>query len=249
MPKIYHHARRGLGRGAPQPPGICHSKYDVELGGAICQRIAAGEAMRTICDRNLAMPTSKTVRNWARAHPDFALMLQHARETACAAAQARNIAAEAARRAAALAARRYPRLAGRASGYSPDLAERIIVRLLDGEPLTAICRDPAMPFTTTVYKWLRREPEFRRNYRCAREAAADVLVTIARETSPWLGDERASLRLLERRTRAAETRAAALSAQHYGPSRPLGPLQVVLKQPDGSERVIYDGTGLADGTA
>ena len=52
------------------------SSYTDELADAICQRVAAGESMRTICADD-GMPSRQTVLNWLEAHPAF--LAKHAR--------------------------------------------------------------------------------------------------------------------------------------------------------------------------
>ena len=123
------HSKRTL---APQKaPGLYHPTYDPELGAAICRRVAAGESIRSIC-ADPAMPTGKTVWNWARAHEDFALMKAHAVSVA----RAASLAAQAERDAAKAAARQAPgrRRAWNAArdGYSPALEDAICVRLMMG---------------------------------------------------------------------------------------------------------------------
>src|SRR3954469_20408045 len=105
---------------APQrPPGIYASTYDPELGAAICRRVAAGESLRSIC-ADPAMPTGKTVWNWARAHEDFRLMKAHALSVA----RARSLAAQRARDAERFAkmetGRRIPWNAG-LDGYDEEI--------------------------------------------------------------------------------------------------------------------------------
>ncbi|WP_363201534.1 hypothetical protein [Phenylobacterium sp.] len=41
----------------PHPRGIYASKYDPELAARICERLAAGESLRSICRADKAMPT------------------------------------------------------------------------------------------------------------------------------------------------------------------------------------------------
>src|SRR5258708_3873989 len=66
LPRRRSGPRRTL---APQSaPGIYASTYTPERGAAICRRLAAGESLRAICRADPAMPTEKTVWNWARAH-------------------------------------------------------------------------------------------------------------------------------------------------------------------------------------
>ena len=76
---------------------------------------------------------------------------------------------------------------GRPTVYSDKLAELICDRLAEGESLRAICRDEAMPSTTTVKRWLRKDEEFRAQYVRAREDQAehylDEIIEIADDDS------------------------------------------------------------------
>ncbi len=64
------------------------SEYTAEIAAVICDRIAKGEAVRTIClDEDL--PCEKTVYNWLNANEDFVQNYTRARE-----AQADHYAAE-----------------------------------------------------------------------------------------------------------------------------------------------------------
>lgn len=62
--------------------------------------------------------------------------------------------------------------------FSQEIADKICVRLADGESLRSICIDEGMPTKTTVFRWLLddRYTEFRDQYARAREAQADSLV-------------------------------------------------------------------------
>lgn len=55
------------------------SLYTLELGEEICQRIAEGESLRTICAED-AYPDRVTVLRWLNQHPDFATIYAQARE-------------------------------------------------------------------------------------------------------------------------------------------------------------------------
>ena len=59
--------------------------------------------------------------------------------------------------------------------YDPETGDAICERLIEGESLRSICRDPAMPATSTVCKWLANTPAFAEQYTRAREAQADTL--------------------------------------------------------------------------
>lgn len=54
------------------------------------------------------------------------------------------------------------------------MADTICGRLAEGETLRGICRDDAMPDQTTVFRWLRTDEDFRKQYALAREAQADA---------------------------------------------------------------------------
>jgi len=75
----------------------------------------------------------------------------------------------------------------RPSSYTPDLGNIICGRLAGGESLRSICRDPAMPVTSTVLLWVvdGKHEEFSEQYRLAREAAgyahADRLIDIVEQ--------------------------------------------------------------------
>lgn len=55
---------------------------------------------------------------------------------------------------------------GRQTDFTPELADEICDRLMDGESLIRICRDENMPHRRTVIRWMEKDPEFAT--RCAR---------------------------------------------------------------------------------
>jgi hypothetical protein len=82
---------------------------------------------------------------------------------------------------------------GRPSTYSVEIADVIFERMIEGETLTEICSDKAMPGRRTVFQWLEKHPEFARKYAIARWSQIDWLlgetVDIA-ETEPDLARAR-----------------------------------------------------------
>ena len=72
--------------------------------------------------------------------------------------------------------------------YSPKVVDLIWDRLLDDVSLRQICQDPNMPARSTLFVWLRRHPEFAREYRSAKwfqcHCLADDLVDIADNCNP-----------------------------------------------------------------
>ena len=211
---VRHEARRTL---APQepPPGIYACKFDWDLAAAIATRVVNGESLRSVCRADPAMPTEKTVWNWRRARPEFDELMTWANATARARSLAEQGRADAAKREAKAAARRargfrpYPRLH---DGYAPDVAEAILDRLVMGESLTNICRDPAMPCVGTVYNWMRRYPDLVRGYRTAKWLCRERLVDEAAEELRAV----TKLRAGRRRLKAYDLQIARLSPKRYG---------------------------------
>lgn len=64
---------------------------------------------------------------------------------------------------------------GRPSDYSPETAVLICARMGEGESLSSICRDDAMPSMSTVFRWLAADKEFQDNYARAMDARATLL--------------------------------------------------------------------------
>lgn len=198
--------------------------------------------MRAICTDDPAMPTGKTVWNWRRAHEEFALMLDHAQGVARERALAAQARADAARRAARAGARKAAGRTGRPSGFCLAAWNEVMARLMGGEGLKAICRDPRLPSVGTIYNWMRAAPELVEDYRKAKTFTLDGLLELHCEHLPWIG-ERKSWPMLRRAVRAAEKRAARLTLKSYAAR--VGPeaLTVVVEEPDGSRRAIYGREG------
>ena len=58
---------------------------------------------------------------------------------------------------------------GRPTTYTDKLAERIIERIMSGESVADIVKDPAMPANSTLYKWLAEKRTFSESYAHALE--------------------------------------------------------------------------------
>lgn len=89
---------------------------------------------------------------------------------------------------------------GRPGRYTKALADRICLRLAEGESLNSICKDPKIASKSIVYRWLldSKLKDFRDNYARARamqaEQMADELLEIADDAiNDWMdktyGDE------------------------------------------------------------
>ncbi len=68
-----------------------------------------------------------------------------------------------------------PKKVGRPSSYTKDKAAEICARLVEGESLKSICRDPLMPDIKTVYLWMGQHEEFLHQYTKAKEDQADTM--------------------------------------------------------------------------
>lgn len=82
---------------------------------------------------------------------------------------------------------------GRPSAYTKALAERILLKLAEGESLNEICKSEKFPSKSSVYRWLLNPKlrDFRDNYAQARaiqaEQMADELLDIADDCSnDWM---------------------------------------------------------------
>jgi len=64
---------------------------------------------------------------------------------------------------------------GRHSSYTTELADEIVDRLSEGEPLRRICRDEHMPSWRTFYDWVEARPDFAARITRARELGEDSI--------------------------------------------------------------------------
>lgn len=123
----------------PAEPGGKRSyvRYSGALGRAICQRVAAGESVASICE-DADMPDQGTVVKWTRTYPEFATEIARAR----------------------MVGERERMNGASTSTYNPATAQLFYERVCEGEGVKAICADPTMPSFSCFYRWRRRFPEF-----------------------------------------------------------------------------------------
>jgi hypothetical protein len=72
---------------------------------------------------------------------------------------------------------------GRPTRKTPELCKEICDRLSQGETLTDICRDAAMPDWSTVHRWAARCDAFRNDLARARELQAEIWADEVRDIS------------------------------------------------------------------
>ena len=200
-------------------------KWSAELGRAVCAKVAAGETQVAIC-RQPGMPSRATLFRWNRDKPPFARRLAKARAAA-------------------------GRKAGQTkpSSFCPVTANEIFERMCEGQSVSEICRDPAMPSFSAVYHWRRDFPEFAEMMRTAREVQAERYCEQGIEIAEAVTPETAHAT----RVRLSQLR---WTASHYWPrafgtmkavAPPEGPqvvqllmrrFEVEVRDADGARRVV-----------
>ena len=65
---------------------------------------------------------------------------------------------------------------GRPCEYTQEIADRICAELAQGTSLRTVCKADDMPSCVTVFAWMRRFPEFLKQYETAKAESADYLV-------------------------------------------------------------------------
>ena len=150
-------AARVRGPRSRAPGGRRRPQYTPALGRGICAALAKGFSLREICASPHVPVTPNTVWIWARKRPDFAAAYAEATRP-----------------------RPGPRGLvigrGRHGAYTPERAEAIIDRLLEGRALEDICRDPDMPSSAVVKQWRRRNLDFHLALNDARRFQFDLLL-------------------------------------------------------------------------
>lgn len=207
-----------VGRPGRAAPGV--SVYSEAVGREICAAVAAGRSLMEVCAEP-GRPHRTTVRGWERAHPEFGMAMREAYAQARLGARMRDRQARAEFEARKLAVRggagpgtgAARRRGGKASSYTRAQGALICARLAQGESLTSITRDEAMPCYGTVYGWLKRHPAFEAMYVEAREAQAEYLFDEARDVA--LAASPATVALARLQFDVIRWQAARLSPKKY----------------------------------
>jgi hypothetical protein len=150
------------GRPQGRAPTRGYVQFTAVLARTICARVMAGESQVAICAEP-DMPSRNTVTRWARERRVFGRALARARALG-------------------------GRLGTATTTYCPVVAQEIAARVGEGEFLSHVCRDPAMPSVSTVNYWRREHPEFAAAMRVARETQAEAFCAtgwdLATEATP-----------------------------------------------------------------
>lgn len=124
---------------------------------------------------------------------------------------------------------------GRPTTFSDEIAEQIVARLAEGEPLTVICRDLDVPWRT-VYDWRKARPEFSAAFDHARDVGFDAIAESCIEIADTAEDPQSGkLRVWTRLQLLAKW-----SPKRYGEKLGLtdgegGPLRVVINKIAGDD--------------
>ena len=102
---------------------------------------------------------------------------------------------------------------GRVS-YSPELAEKILDRISEGESLRRICADDGMPDRRTVLRWLEADQELATKCARARELQADSIFDELREIAEDGNPE--DVQRAKLRVSTLQWMAAKLAPKRYG---------------------------------
>jgi hypothetical protein len=108
-----------------------------------------------------------------------------------------------------------------------DVREELLLRIAEGESVFTISHDEHMPNRTSLYKWIREDPQFRSEYEAALEQRADKFVEQIADLSKYMS-ERASMGASNEEVTALKSHintlqwiAARLNAKKYGDRQQL----------------------------
>jgi hypothetical protein len=167
--------------------------YDEALAQRVLDRIARGALLRDLW-RDPTLPTRGDLQRWRHADPAFEARLREAVNRA---------------------------RGRRMTTYDEAVAETICLRLIAGESLRGICRDPAMPSIMTAYEWRRTQPAFDHALAVARELQAQRLTEQGWEIAQSITPQTAracAVQLTQLRWWTGK-----LSPKKYGRHKPLDP--------------------------
>lgn len=98
--------------------------------------------------------------------------------------------------------------------YTPELADAICERLIEGDSLRSICLDESMPNRSTVLRWLDADEAFATKYAHARDLQGDLMDDYVLDTAQACTNETA---LADRvKIAAFQWRASKLKPKKYG---------------------------------
>lgn len=68
-----------------------------------------------------------------------------------------------------------PKKMGRPEIWSQELADRVCEKIAQGYSMRTVCADETLPGMTTIFKWLRENPDFAKQYARATEERTEAM--------------------------------------------------------------------------
>jgi transposase-like protein len=166
--------------------GAKPSAFSWAMGRLILVRIQYGETVREIA-ADEAMPSYATIYHWTHRIPEFGRLWRALR--AQMAAEARDVDEQRAvargwripheRRLAGKPPRNWK--SGRRSTYTEAWADAVCEQIAEGAAISEVARMPGMPSLKAMYRWLRNEEAFRKDYALACQVRTEKLMDLELE--------------------------------------------------------------------
>lgn len=113
---------------------------------------------------------------------------------------------------------------GRPTRKTQEMMDTICRRLIEGESLRRICRDPAMPAFSRVAEWLTKDPSFREQYSQARQFQAELEAERMQDIADEVAEDNAAVQKAKLQIDVRKWNAVKMLPKKYGDWR-----QVELK--------------------
>ena len=175
-----------------------YTPYAPELAVEICERVAGGRNLDQIA-RETGMPGRSTLTSWLNDQPEFRALYEIARARRT--KMDRGVRPDA------------PPPPNLKRGYTRGKAQAVCARLAAGASLNQLAQDHGVAGVTTIYAWLDEHEEFRRMYRAACDARADLLADEATAIADDVDGEAARDRL---RIDVRKWRVSVMEPRRYG---------------------------------
>jgi hypothetical protein len=108
-----------------------------------------------------------------------------------------------------------------------DVREELLLRIAEGESVFTISHDDHMPVRSSLYRWIREDPQFRMEYETALEQRADKYVEQIADLSRYMSERAAmgasneEVTALKSHINSLQWIAARLNAKKYGDRQQL----------------------------
>jgi hypothetical protein len=141
------------------------ASFNEPVAEMLLLRVRRGEPIRALV-RDPSMPGRDQLNRWKRERPDFAARLEEAWRFSSEVREKR-----------------------RGMAFDQDAADRVIVRLSNGETVPEVLADPALPGAAAVRRWLVKRPDFAATFETAKIAGHRARMRRRRKLTPELQHE------------------------------------------------------------